>query len=207
MLANNQFKLHSFVKQSLNSTFNLKRLMRQSSKAVIVGASLLLLGACSVSIDGKDYEDHQPKFNLEAFFDGQVTAWGIVQNRSGEVVQRFIVDIDGSITDGKLVLDETFEYGLGDGPKKRIWTLEKNSDGTYTGSAGDINGTAVGKSHGNAFNFAYEMDLETDSGTFTVNFDDWFWAFDENTMMNRAYIKKFGLVMAEVTIFMQKQEG
>ena len=37
------------------------------------------------------------------------------------------------------------------------------------------------------------------------NFDDWFWAFDDSTMMNRSYIRKFGIVMAEVTIFMQKQ--
>jgi hypothetical protein len=49
------------------------------------------------------------------------------------------------------------------------------------------------------------MDLEVDGTSYRVNFDDWFWAFDENTMMNRSYIKKFGIVMAEVTIFMQKQ--
>ncbi|MEC8747574.1 MAG: DUF3833 family protein, partial [Pseudomonadota bacterium] len=41
--------------------------------------------------------------------------------------------------------------------------------------------------------------------TYSVTFDDWFWAFDDSTMMNRSYIRKFGIVMAEVTIFMQKQ--
>ena len=167
---------------------------------------LMVLNACSVSIDGKQYISQQPTFELEEFFDGKVVAWGIVQNRSGDVVQRFIVDIDGSVTDGKIILDETFEYGLGDGPTKRIWTIVKNEDGTYTGSAGDIATPATGKSYGNAFSFAYEMDLDVDGTTYRVNFDDWFWAFDESHIMNRSYIKKFGIVMAEVTIFMQNQD-
>ena len=177
----------------------------KSVKAASVFFVLLLIGGCSVSIEGDTYKDVNPKFELESFFDGKVTAWGIVQNRSGEVVQRFIVDIDAYKEGDKLILDETFEYGVGDGPLKRVWTITKNADGTYTGTAGAIAGPATGKSYGNAFSFAYEMDLEVDGSTYRVNFDDWFWAFNEDTMMNRSYIKKFGIVMAEVTIFMQKQ--
>jgi len=179
--------------------------MTKISSTILLVLSSIFLSACSVSIEGEDYQSVTPKFELENFFDGQVTAWGIVQNRSGEVVQRFIVDIDAYKQGDKLILDETFEYGVGTGPEKRIWTLSKNNDGTYSGSAGDIAGLAIGKSYGNAFSFQYQMDLDVDGSTYRVNFDDWFWAFDENTMMNRSYIKKFGIVMAEVTIFMQKQ--
>jgi hypothetical protein len=50
------------------------------------------------------------------------------------------------------------------------------------------------------------MDLNVDGSTYRVAFDDWFFAIDDNTLMNRSYIKKFGIVMAEVTIFMQRQE-
>jgi hypothetical protein len=177
------------------------------AKSVLIGAFLILLTGCSISIDGDSYRDVEPDFVLDEFFDGKVTAWGIVQDRSGNVVQRFIVNIDAYKENDKLILDETFEYGVGDGPKKRIWTLTKNADGTYTGNAGDIAGPATGTSHGNAFNFVYEMDLEVGDSTYRVNFDDWFWAFDDSTMMNRSYIKKFGIVMAEVTIFMQKQDN
>lgn len=172
----------------------------------LVAAGFFLLSACSVSIDGDNYNEQSPAFELETFFDGKVTAWGIVQNRSGEVVQRFVVNIDGSIVNDQLILDETFTYGLGTGPIKRVWTLDKNQDGTYTGNAGDIAGPATGTPHGNAFNFHYEMDLDVDGTSYRVNFDDWFFAMDSNHMMNRSYIKKFGIVMAEVTIFMQKQD-
>ncbi|WP_395344805.1 DUF3833 domain-containing protein [Ningiella sp. W23] len=199
----NKLRMSALLNFTLRNRFYKSvRKYAKSIVAVVLGGSLF---GCSVSIDGETYQSHSPEFELEQFFDGEVKAWGIVQNRSGEVVQRFIVDINAYKDGNNLILDETFEYGLGDGPKTRVWTLTPNADGTYTGNAGDIAGPATGVSHGNAFNFTYEMDLEVDGSTYRVYFDDWFWAFDQDTMMNRSYIKKFGIVMAEVTIFMQKQ--
>ncbi|MCU7555482.1 DUF3833 domain-containing protein [Alteromonas sp. ASW11-19] len=165
----------------------------------------LMLGGCSVSVDGSNYESVAPDFDIKAFFNGNVKAWGIVQNRSGEVVQRFMVDINGRIENGVLILDESFTYGVGDGVKSRVWRITQTGENTFEGEAGDILGTATGTSHGNAFNFRYQMDLPVDDTTYEVSFDDWFWAFDDRTMMNRSYIRKLGLVMAEVTIFMQRQ--
>jgi hypothetical protein len=181
------------------------KMLKRTSLLAFAACAALLISGCSISIDAQQYEELSPAFEIEKFFDGKVKAWGIVQNRDGDVVQRFIVYIDGYKKDGKLILDERFEYGFGEGPETRVWTLSKNADGTYTGNAGDIAGPATGSPHGNAFNFVYEMDLKVDDTSYRVNFDDWFWAFDENTMMNRSYIKKFGIVMAEVSIFMQKQ--
>ncbi|WP_412722946.1 DUF3833 domain-containing protein [Alteromonas sp. D210916BOD_24] len=166
---------------------------------------VLSLSGCSVSVDGDDYSNIAPVFNIEQFFDGDVKAWGIVQNRSGKVVQRFKVNIKGKYTGNVLTLDETFEYGVGEGPLSRTWKIEKRANNSYIGSANDIEGPALGTSYGNAFNFHYEMDLPVDNTTYSVTFDDWFWAFDEHTMMNRSYIRKFGVVVAEVTIFMQNQ--
>ena len=163
------------------------------------------LAGCAGAPEGDTYRQQTPAFDLYQFFSGDVKAWGIVQNRSGEVVQRFVVDIDGSVDGDTLTLDESFNYGVGDGPTSRTWTIVKQSDNSYVGRASDIDGPATGTSFGNAFNFHYEMDLPVDDTTYSVTFDDWFWAFDDSTMMNRSYIRKFGIVMAEVTIFMQKQ--
>lgn len=184
----------------------MKSLKRAAYALAGLGISAVTLSGCSVSVEGKDYTSVQPAFNIEQFFDGDVKAWGIVQNRSGEVVQRFKVDIDGSIDGDTLTLDESFDYGVGEGPMSRTWKIVKQSDGIFVGNAGDIDGPAAGTSYGNAFNFHYQMDLPVDDTSYSVTFDDWFWAFDETTMMNRSYIRKFGIVMAEVTIFMQKQE-
>jgi hypothetical protein len=49
------------------------------------------------------------------------------------------------------------------------------------------------------------MDLPVGESSYRVKFEDWMWAFDENTLMNRSYIRKFGITFAEVTLFMQRQ--
>lgn len=162
-----------------------------------------LLG-CATRLDGERYDDLGPPFDLFAFFDGEVRAWGIVQNRGGELVQRFEVDISGTVDGDRLVLDERFRYGLGEGPATRVWTIERLGDGRYRGSAGDILGTAGGSDHGNAFRWSYSMDLPVGGNRYEVRFEDWIWALDERRIFNRSYIQKFGLDMAEVTIFMQR---
>ena len=167
--------------------------------------SLLFFTGCASLPSGETYLDETPAFNLEQFFAGKVKAYGIVQGRDGEVFQRFTVDINGTVDGDTITLDETFTYGIGDGPKKRIWTIVKQADGTYTGTAGDVATVARGEIFGNAFYFGYEMDLPVDDTSYRVKFDDWMWAFDESALMNRSYIRKFGITFAEVTIFMLKE--
>lgn len=178
--------------------------IKQGSIFVIILCVMTLMG-CSTSIDGNKLLNVSPEFELFSFFEGDVKAWGIVQNRSGDIVQRFEVAIDGTVNNNQLTLDESFVYGLGDGVKQRTWVITRQTDGMYQGRAGDILGTAEGNAYGNGFNFRYSMELPVDNKKYTVQFDDWFIAFDEDTIVNRSYIKKFGIVMAEVTIFMQKQ--
>ncbi|MEJ6472799.1 DUF3833 domain-containing protein [Pseudoalteromonas piscicida] len=167
----------------------------------------LLLSACSSGIDGGKYTSLSPKFDPYTFFVGDIKAWGIVQDRDGNLVQQFTVDIKGSIDENnQLVLDESFEYLLGDGVKTRIWTIQKSTNGQFSGRADDILDTASGETFGNAMNWQYRMDLPVGDTTYEVKFDDWMWSFDQSTLINRSYIEKFGIVMAEVTIFMQKSE-
>lgn len=174
-------------------------------KRILILAAAFLVSACSVSVDGEKYLNAGEDFDLFEFFEGDVKAWGIVQDRDGNLLQRFEVDIIGGVQGNELTLDETFTYSIGDGAKARVWTINKLEDGSYTGGAGDIAGPASGQDFGNAFYWAYEMDLPVDNSTYRVNFQDWIWAFDDRTIVNRSYIKKFGIVWSEVTIFMQKQ--
>lgn len=166
----------------------------------------VFLSACgSRDITGGRYQTQTPAFDITAFFDGQVRAWGIVQDRSGNVTQRFIVDIDGTWDGETLTLDETFDYGLGDGVTERVWKIQRDAQGRWRGTAGDILNEASGADFGNAFYWQYQIDLPVGDKSYVVNFDDWIWAFDDNTIINRSYITKFGITFAEVTIFMQRQ--
>ncbi len=173
-------------------------------RIALIIATLLTLSACAkLSIDGSSYVEKRPEFRLEQFFEGEVKAWGIVQDRSGNLLQQFEADIIGSFEDGVLTLDETFTYSLGEGVEERVWTITKEGEDSYRGSAGDIP-SAAGTAYGNAMFWGYDMDLPVGDDTYRVTFEDWIWAIDDQRIFNRSYIKKFGLVFAEVTIFMEK---
>ncbi len=163
------------------------------------------LSGCATSLDGQRYLSIEPSFDLFQFFDGEVKAWGLVQNRDGEVIQKFEVDIQGSIMGNQITLDETFQYAVGKGPIKRAWRIVRLDDGQYRGTAGDILGEAVGSTYGNAFRWSYRMDIPVDDTVYEVSFEDWFWVIDDRRLFNRSYIQKFGFDVAEVTIFMERQ--
>ena len=62
--------------------------------------------------------------------------------------------------------------------------------------------------YGNALNWQYEMKVPTEGGSsYQLKFDDWIWAMRDGAIINRAYLKKFGFTVAEVTLFMKKEDN
>jgi len=165
----------------------------------------MLLFLCSCGIKGENYVDMEPPMLLEEFFNGTVKAWGIVQDRDGNIINRFDVAIKGKWDGKKGVLDELFTYYDTGETETRIWEITKVDDTHYEGTAGDIIGTAQGKAYGNAVYWTYEMDVAVGDSSYRLTFEDWIWAMNDGVIVNRSYLKKFGITFAEVTIFMQKQ--
>ena len=170
---------------------------------LVLGVALATLSGCA-SQNIAQYAAERPALDLASYFNGKVTAHGIFQDRSGQVVRRFTVDMEGRWEGNQGVLDEHFTYS--DGKKdRRIWRLTKHADGRYTGTADDVVGTASGQTSGNAFQWAYTLRLPVDGKTYEVQFDDWMYLVDERVMLNRATMSKFGIRLGEVTLSFQKQ--
>jgi hypothetical protein len=174
----------------------------RKTKFFIMFIGLFLAAGCSTTTVGT-YANDSPKFDPFKYFEGQTKAWGIVQDHRGRVMRRFSVEILGSSSDDTLILDEVFDYADGATDNRR-WEIVRNSDGTLTGTAGDILGPASGTLSGNAMRWQYEMDLPVGDKTYRVKFDDWLWMLDKDILVNRSYIKKFGIKVAEVTLFFEK---
>jgi Protein of unknown function (DUF3833) len=166
-------------------------------------ASLVLLAGCA-SIEPQDYRDERPALDLFRYFDGTVDAWGQFQDRSGKVVKRFKVLIRGTVRDGRLTLEEDFAYSDGK-RERRVWTIERTSEGRYRGTAGDVVGEAEGRSAGNALNWRYVLALEVDGRTWHVSFDDWMFLHEDGVLLNRAQMSKFGFRLGEVFIAFRKR--
>nr|WP_144213419.1 DUF3833 domain-containing protein [Shewanella donghaensis] len=178
-------------------------LASKTFKSLFVAASLMILTACS-SASIEDYDKTTPELNLSAFFDGKLTAAGIVQDYSGTVTRKFTVTMEASWQGNKGVINEWFIYD--DGEKQtRIWEITDLGNGQYQGTANDILGIATGEARGSALRWAYDMNLVVDDSEYEVHFDDWMFLVDENTIINKSDIIKFGMTVAQVTLVISKE--
>jgi hypothetical protein len=169
---------------------------------ILIAALACLLSACA-QISVQDYHEQQPKLDLQQYFNGDITGWGMVQDRSGKVLRRFTVHIDARWQGDTGVLEENFDWS--DGKKEhRRWEIKKQGD-RYEGTAGDVVGVAQGEAAGNALQWRYQLALPVDGKTWTMTMDDWMYLIDEQTLANRTKMSKFGVQVAEISIFFRRQ--
>ncbi len=167
--------------------------------------NLLFITSCSVdqSMKPEDFKDQEPRLIIEEYLSGDVKAWGILQNRSGKVTRQFSADLNGTWDGKKLILDEKFYWN--DGEKQtRQWQITKIDEHNYEGTAGDVIGTAKGYSYGPAFKFEYVLLVPVKGREMKITFDDWIFMQNEKVAINRATMTKFGIKVAELTVFFQK---
>ncbi|AOW75525.1 hypothetical protein A3Q34_00690 [Colwellia sp. PAMC 20917] len=162
----------------------------------------LFISSCSVELE--EYKPVAKPFDIKSYFDGKVIAWGIVQDYTNEVKRRFCVEIEGSWQENQGILAEKFYFDDGE-ISYRNWQLTKLSDGSYVGGAEDVVGEAIGKHQGFAFQFQYTLSLNLDGDIMEVAMDDWMYQLDENKVFNKTAMSKFGVQVAEITLFFDKE--
>ncbi|MFT4717923.1 MAG: hypothetical protein ACI9IL_000244 [Rickettsiales bacterium] len=181
----------------------IKKTLFKSISIILLAMSLF---SCS-SIEPKDYKENNPKLDIRSYLNGKVKAWGMLEDRSGKVTRRFRVEMEGKWNGNEGVLEEYFTFDDGE-KSKRIWTIKFSDDHNFTATAGDVIGVAKGSQYGNAMQMEYVLDLEVDKEKKTkykVTLDDWMYLLDDDILVNKSTIKKFGITFGKLTIFFQKQ--
>ena len=163
---------------------------------------ILLFAGCSQT-DMQEFQNNTPKLDLFEFFAGETIAYGIFEDRFGNLKRQFRVNINGKIDNQILTLDEDFLYDDGE-QAKRIWKIEKKIDNNqkiiYEGQADDVEGKASGSISGNALNWSYDIYLNIKGSDIKVHFNDWIYKQSEDLAINRAYVSKFGINIGSVTL-------
>ena len=171
-------------------------------KLLLIFPFFLLFTGC-FQTDMKQFEKNLPKLDLFAFFEGETIAYGIFEDRFGNLKRQFRVNIKGKIDNKTLTLDEDFLYDDGE-QAKRIWKIEKKIDNNqkiiYEGQADDVEGKASGSISGNALNWSYDIYLNIKGSDIKVHFNDWIYKQSEDLAINRAYVSKFGINIGSVTL-------
>jgi hypothetical protein len=160
-------------------------------------ASAVFAGCASV--EPQAYSAEEPVLDLQTYFNGTLVGHGMFQSRSGKVERRFVVTIDAKWEGNVGTLDERFEWSDGE-KQRRVWTITRTGAGTYTGTADDVVGTALGTSAGNALYWAYTLALPVSGRTWHVRFDDWMYLIDDKVMLNTAVMSKWGIRLGQVTL-------
>jgi hypothetical protein len=179
------------------------------SRFALLLPALALIGACTGKPSLQDASLSTRELELEEFFDGRLVAHGQFQDVFGTVRRQFVVRITGDWDGKRLKLVEDFVYEDGS-TEQRVWTLVKTGDETWQGTAPGVIGVAKGVEQGDRFNWQYTIDLPVPAAdgtvdTVRVSFDDWMWLQSETRLFNRAYMKRYGVDVGDVSISFEKQ--
>jgi hypothetical protein len=165
--------------------------------------TILLTNCSGNNMQPIDFKDKKPRLIIEEYLSGDVKAWGILQDRSGKVTRQFSAMLNGKWDGKQLILDETFNWMDGE-VQKRQWKINKIDEHNYEGTAGDVVGVAKGYSYGPAFKFEYVLLVSVKGKEMKITFDEWIFKQEDKVAINRATMTKFGIKVAELTVFFQK---
>ena len=173
-----------------------------ASLALLVLAGLWFVPREDISV----HDTRSPAFDLAEFFDGNSVAYGIFEDRFGNLRRQFRVEIQASRSGDRLILEENFLYDDGE-QDRRIWQIDRQIiDGRthYSGRAADIAGKAIGKIAGNAMRWNYDISLILSGIELEVRFDDFIYQMTPDIAINRAYVSKWGMDIGSVTLVFLK---
>jgi hypothetical protein len=141
-------------------------------------------------------------FRLEEYFTGHTTATGSFQAING-VHRKFEVDLHGSWNGRTLKLVENFRYADGERDRK-TWRFTKTGANTYSGTREDVIGETKVRIHGNVAKFSYNVLLDGKGGSNKVRFYDTMRLNPDGTVLNTAWVTKYGLPVARTRVAFAK---
>ncbi len=166
-------------------------------------ALALAVAACA-PVKVSDYAGQTPVLDPQAFFDGYLTAHGVIKDRSGRVIRRFNADIDAYWRDGVGTLEEEFVFDDGE-RQRRVWTLTPAGTNRYIGTAGDVVGEGIVTVAGNSMFLDYTLRIPYGDGTLDLRIDDRMYLVHPDILLNESKMKKFGVGVGEIVLVIERR--
>lgn len=178
--------------------------MLLASRFLLISALSLLVSCSAITV--QDYANNKPELLPEQFFDGRLSAHGVVKNRSGKVIRYFNADIKAYWKDGIGTLEEDFLFDDGE-QQRRVWTLRPDGLGGYIGTAGDVIGEAHIKTAGNSMFLKYVLRIPYGDGTLDLTIDDRMYLVNDSVLVNESTMHKFGFRVGALSLVIIKADN
>lgn len=181
----------------------MKRNVKYAIHMVYFVGILVFSGCASIGVN--KYASFEPEMVPETFFNGPMSAHGIVKNRKGEVIRYFNADIMGSIQGDTIILDEEFIFNDGE-KQKRVWKIKKLPNGTYSATAGDVVNEGLGEVSGNSMFLKYVLAVPYKGKTINITIDDRMYLVKPNILINESIMTKFGFKVGQIILVIKKND-
>jgi hypothetical protein len=177
--------------------------MRPFTFLAIVLAMLLIQGCAALK--PSDFRTGGPVFDPAKFFTGNTTSSGVIENRGGAPMQRVTTKTAGHWQGDTLQLEQDLLVG-DNKPQHRSWRIRKLDAHHFEATANDVVGTIRGEAYGNVFHWSFPLKGAPGNPLGDVRMSQWMYLQpDGRTMINHSTIRKFGILVAQVTEQFRRQ--
>lgn len=145
------------------------------------------------------------QFDIFQFLEGETIAYGLFEDRFGNLKKRFDVRFFGEWRGQDFVLEEDFRYDDGV-TEERVWILQRSDGTAFTGTCDDSRSGATGTVAGVSSRMGYTFELAVNGKRITVSMDDRMHAMTDDIVLNRATMRKWGIRLGEIAIVLMKGE-
>jgi Protein of unknown function (DUF3833) len=172
------------------------------AKLVALATVALFIYGCGVNM--ASLKNERPIFLPESWFVGKFHAAGGFFDRFGQLKRRFTMSLEGRVEGDLIFLQEELRYTDGE-ITNRTYKIKKVRENLYEATADGVVGKASIEASGNALRWRYRLKQSIGGSEWTLTFDDWMYLIDDNTMVDRAEVSKFGIILGEVVLVATKE--
>lgn len=161
-------------------------------------SALIFLAGCS-TLKPKTFETGAPTLDPVSFFGGHTHSAGVLEARSGRPSDRITTKTTGVFANGVLRIEQDL-YPEHRKQNHRNFKLKLTDAHHVEGTGSDISGIAHGTLYGNYFTWRFRLKIADKGLLQHVNMSQYMYLMpDGKTLIIRSVIRKFGIIVKEIT--------
>jgi hypothetical protein len=162
-----------------------------------VGILIYLTGCASMK--PATFANADKKLKPIDFFVGHTRSTGVIENKVGKPTARIVTVTDGIRIDSIISIEQDL-FTEGGKKNHRSWKLKVIDEHHLDATANDIHGTAHGILYGNNFSWTYRLKLSQRKYIKHLRMSQNMYVMpDGKTMIIRSVLRKFGMVVVQIT--------
>lgn len=152
------------------------------------------------------FVDGQPKLDPVAFFGGHTHSTGVLEGCNGRPSNRITTKTSGVYANGILSMEQDL-FQENRKPTHRTFKLKLTDAHHVDATGSDIVGAAHGQLYGNYFTWSFRLKIADKGLIQRANMTQHMYLMpDGNTLIIRSIVRKFGIVVTEITEQFHKVE-